>query len=773
MASVNTTLTSSIASIKDASGTNATRSTAGFTIPAGSAIVLPGWNYNSTRTSGDVTYTINGGSEISFGAPLFAYSRTGNSDRIYAFAVRNVSGGTCVINLKNCQYDVATPVILNAKANCLFRGSAKGEGNGTTATSGSLTPYWPVATGSVGYWDTASVAIGCMTHNVDTGTPTLTEGSGWTLLDKQQDYDGANQPGLSHFFHLANSSSIASAPTISQALNWLAAMVFVEDPPIIYLVSGGTTGACWFGSEADGGADSVDVINFPVPVLANQGIIPVLSNFAHDPSTSRISDDGGHTWTLGVQSPHVDGVQGSFTTFHVVTTTPVNTVTFDATALTAGDAGRYGQFGAFVVETPDTVNGFFTATPVHAEQTNVTTVNPGNLTPTTNLYLLIFGGNNRGHTTGVGALKPFTFPAGYELTLTHPGINGDGAYSAVHNSTTQSGWWFGFVETSTSSQNKTFGFDNNTGGARSILAAYNILGGDPAGGTNYDEQISLDTQGGYALTVQRSFDLNVSLGAGASAGPGGGNSISRDLLLNGTADAVSSRLITVAGLMSLAAQASAAYANLHNSVSAIVLSLQGDVTVSKTQTVGGLVTVQAIANVAPNPVQQALNVVALNANVNLTGGLALIRSLQLQLSGVAELSATGTVGSIVHDFLISLAGVSNLQVDKVLVLTAATAMQGQGTLSVNYQLQVAQTIAMSVRADVELTRQSIVGALLQLNISADVAMLAGRSFAALVELAVISTLESLEGGESGPALETLHFTLEMLRTYGFTEERFR
>lgn len=770
MASVNTTLTSSIASIKDASGTNATRSTAGFTIPAGSAIVLPGWNYNSTRTTGDVTYTINGGSEVSFGAPLFAYARTGNSDRIYAFAVRNVPGGTCVINLKNCQYDVATPIILNAKANCLFRFSAKGEGNGTTATSGSLTPYWPVATGSVGYWDTASVAIGAMTHNVDTGTPTLTEGSGWTLRDKQQDYDGANQPGLSHFIQLANSSSIASAPTISQTLNWLAAMVFVEDPPIIYLVSGGTTGACWFGSEADGGADSVDTINFPVPVLANQGIIPVLSNFAHDPSTSRISDSGGHTWNLGVQSPHIDGVQGSFTTFHIVTTTAVNTVTYDATALSAGDAGRFGQFGAFVVETPDTVNGFFTATPVHAEQSNVSTVNPGSLTPATTLYLLIFGGNNRGHTSD---LKPYTFPSGYELALTHPGINGDGAYSAVHNSTTQSGWWFGFVQTATTAQNKTFGFSATTGGARSILAAYNILGGDPAGGANYDEQITLGAQGGYALSVQRSFGLNLALGVGADAGPGGSSSIPRNIALAGIADAVTSRLLTMVGATSVGAQANASYAGLRNSLSAISLSLQSNLTLTRQQQVAGSVILQSIANVTPSPVQQALNILALNASANVTGALALIHSLQLQLSGSAEVITSGSIGSVVHDFLVGLAASANFQVNRDIVLNASAFLQGHANFHISYQLQLAQTIALAIIADIEVTRQSIVGALLQLGVDAQVAMLAGRSFTSLVELSVISTLESLEGAESGPALETLHFTLEVLRMYGFTEERFR
>jgi hypothetical protein len=487
MASVNA-VTSSITAITDATGTNQTRSTAGFTIPAGATAVLPGWNYNSSRVSGDAVYTINGGSEISFGAPIFTHVRTGNSDRMYAFVARNVSGGTCVISLKNCQYDVASPIIIDAKANCKILFGAKGEGNGTTALSGSATPLWPTAIpGSITPLSSSAVAIGLMTHNTDSGVPTLSEGSGWTLRHKQQDYDGAHQPGLCQYIQMVDESAVASAPTISQALNWLAGLLIIEDTPEIYLVMGGTIATGYFGDEGGGGADSIDDIVFPTEVLVGQGVSPQYSIYGHDPSTSRISDTSSNTWDLSGQIGYGGGVGASLTAFSSILDTEIPAgghVRYDATALSAGDNGRYGQAWAYVIEKPDTVNGWITATVVTRSQTSTTSVDPGGVTPfepDTNFTFVSFLGNNRGHVTGLGGiddLKPFTFPTGWNASITHTQINANGPHSAVHNSTTQSGWAFGFLLEDYADFAPTFGFSIATSEAHSMLIGFNILGGE-------------------------------------------------------------------------------------------------------------------------------------------------------------------------------------------------------------------------------------------------------------------------------------------------------
>lgn len=484
MASVNA-VTSSIAAITDATGTNATRSTAGFTLAAGSTLVLPGWNYNSLRANGDAVYTINGGSEISFGAPIFAHTRTGNSDRMYAFVARNTTGGTCVISLKNCQYDVAPPIVLDAKANCKILFASAAEGNGTTALSNSVTPLWPTAIpGSITPISSSAVAIGLMTHNVDTGTPTLSAGLGWTLRHKQQDYDGAHQPGLCQYIQMTNASPITSGPTIDQSLNWLAGLLIIEDTPEIYLVMGGTVGTGYFGDEGSGGADSIDDIVFPTEVLVGQGVSPQYSIYGYDPVTARISDSSSNTWDIKGQIGYGGGVGASLTAFGSILTTAIPAgghVRYDATSLPAGDNGRYGQSWAFVIENPDTVNGWVTSTVVTRSQTNTTSVDPGGVTPfdpDTDFRFVAFLGNNRGHTTD---LKPFTMPTGWTAAITHSQINGDGAHSAVHNSTTQSGWVFGFLQNTPGNYDSfapTFGFNTATGEAHSMLIGFNILGGE-------------------------------------------------------------------------------------------------------------------------------------------------------------------------------------------------------------------------------------------------------------------------------------------------------
>lgn len=253
--------------------------------------------------------------------------------------------------------------------------------------------------------------------------------------------------------------------------------------PDVYMVMGGTEGEGWFGHEGNGGADSVATITFSPAVPAGHAIVVVMSVYQYNPLTSDIDDDGGNTWGIDKQEAAVIGggsVSASVTVFRSILANPCSVFTYDVTGLPAGDAGRYGQLGAFVFSSPDTTNGFLTSTPVSNTQVSVTSVTPGSVIPVTDLWFAIFCGNNRGHTND---LKPYTKPSGYtDATLIHSEIDGDGAESAVHNSTTQSGWWFGKHGTTQTAETPSFGFSATTGGALSALVIYNIAGGAVAAG---------------------------------------------------------------------------------------------------------------------------------------------------------------------------------------------------------------------------------------------------------------------------------------------------
>jgi hypothetical protein len=269
---------------------------------------------------------------------------------------------------------------------------------------------------------------------------------------------------------------VVSAASGSYSLSGTAATLSVT--PLVYMVMGGTETEGWFGHEGKGGADSTATITFPEEVPAGAAIVVVLTCYQFNPTLSEISDDGGNTWTILQRAATIGGgsVDASVSQIRSVLTSPCNVFTYDATALPAGDAGRYGQIGAYVFSSPDTVNGFFTATAASNTQGSTSSVAPGTVTPDTDRSFVIFAGNNRGHTTD---LKPYTKPSGYtDDSLIHSEIDGDGAESAVHNSTTQSGWWFGKSLTTYTPQTPTFGFSVATGGALSLLAIYNIQGGE-------------------------------------------------------------------------------------------------------------------------------------------------------------------------------------------------------------------------------------------------------------------------------------------------------
>jgi hypothetical protein len=310
--------------------------------------------------------------------------------------------------------------------------------------------------------------------------------SGWTAIHIEKDNSTHLAGAMAYSPNISSAGSVNAVWATSNSSQWYAAGIIykaVASVPSIYMVMGGTETEGWFGHDGKGGADSTADIVFDPAVPAGAAIVVVMTVYGADPTLSLVSDDGGNTWTIDKQvaynSSGGDGQGGSVTVFRSVLTSSCSTFNYDATSLSAGSAGRYGQLGAYVFAEPDTVNGFFTATPVSNTQFTASTITAGTLAPATNKAFFIFVGDNRGHTEN---LKPYTKPSGYsDASLIHSEIDGDGEESAVHDSITQSGWWFGkLVETSTP-DSSTFVFSTTTAEARSIRIVYNLMGGTASG----------------------------------------------------------------------------------------------------------------------------------------------------------------------------------------------------------------------------------------------------------------------------------------------------
>jgi hypothetical protein len=485
---VDTATTALITRITNTSGSGS-QSTSGFTLPNNRIIVLPLARYLTNHASGDATYTINGGSPVSFGAPI---SQGTNNDRIDFFVTRVVSGGTCVITLDNCSYDMCPPIILDGKSQ--YRVSFA-----TLSTAASITEDppasgdYPVSSNGVSpVWNTeipanitkihsSKVAIGAFTHGPDSGTPVVTPGGTWTTLDSVTDYDGTFQPGTFVYKQVPDNSAVTADFIIDQSFRYTLSCIIVEDTPTIYMVMGGRVNTGYFGSDTFG-EESIGDVDFDPPLQPNTSYSPCLSLYGHTPDISLFSDNGGNTPTIKAQLAHDseggDTQGGSWTVLTVPVTTATSQFKYDGTSLTAGARGRYGQIGALVVETPDTSVGFQTITPVMDTFFTTQTITPGSSIPVISETVWGFYNNNRNHTD---QLKPYTKPSGYTVDkLVHSEIDGDGPFSAIHDSDTQSGCWeFKYVTGfTTESPSWTYG---GTAGlpaeARCMLVGFNIDGG--------------------------------------------------------------------------------------------------------------------------------------------------------------------------------------------------------------------------------------------------------------------------------------------------------
>lgn len=491
-------VTSTVTTITDTTGSAATRSTSAFTLPNNSFIVLPIANYSINHATGDAVYTIGGGAEISFGAPILNQGST--NDKLAFFVTRVVTGGTCVISIKNCSYDMCPPIILTGDAHykvtfttavdqASITENPASSGQFPVASNG-LTPSWNTEIpANVTPISSSKVAIAILTHGPDTGVPTITPGGTWTTRDSVTDYDGSFQPATIIYKQVPDNNAVVADIIINQSFRYTLTQIIIEDAPEIYFVPGyGSENSaekeCWFGHDGKGGPDDFARIDFDPPIPTGYGVVVPQSTFGGDPTIDMWSDSGGNTWTLqpgqvAYNSSGGDGNGGSLSVVTSVLTNPMSQFEYDASGKPAAANFKYGQLGAYVIKNPGT--GFRTITPVTNTQFVASNIAPGSSTPDYSLTFWIFLGNNRGHTEN---LKPYTKPSGYTIAhLIHPGIDGDGAESAVHNSITQSGWWFGKLVTGFSAETPSFIFNGgNTAEARSMLIGFNILGGSPPAG---------------------------------------------------------------------------------------------------------------------------------------------------------------------------------------------------------------------------------------------------------------------------------------------------
>jgi hypothetical protein len=207
--------------------------------------------------------------------------------------------------------------------------------------------------------------------------------------------------------------------------------------------------------------------------------------------------------TPGAQTAHnaAGSDDNSVSFFHDVLASDCTSCTYDASSLPAGDSGRYGQMAFYIVRDPDTVNGFFTATPVTNTQTTTTSVNPGTLTLPTDHCLELFGSATRNHADQLLPVveSPDEWPdeLKHEYFDTIPG-GGVDYPAAFQNSIISSGAVAGRVNTAGATSTPVWTFTGPvpaTAAALSVLVAFNILGGNPV---DLDETLAA---GAVGITV--------------------------------------------------------------------------------------------------------------------------------------------------------------------------------------------------------------------------------------------------------------------------------
>lgn len=469
------------------------------------------WDYSTTPGTGNLVYLKDGSATEVNLQLLRPYTRAGNSDRAAFFLFRgnSSSAGSYVLRTKNLPYACISAIIFTAKPNFWVKtttndlGAGEGTATGLNLVSPSLAPDY--ADPALALNAPPALAFGLMTHNID-GSAVPSDSAldadtagGWTLVHKQEDYDGASQPGATQYKSLTSTSAITSRFQIAVAtVAYLSQLAIVVDPPEVYRLMGGTQGTGWFGNDNAGGADSSDTLVHPTFVPVNQLVVYGSSLYNHTPTAAElISDDGSNAWVKRTGVAHNDlGAHndGSWTFYDSLLSSPLTSITINTSSV-LGDNAKWGQAMAWVIENPDTVNGYATAIPIIRSQTDATVIDPTNggsnpLLPPTTLGLALWGITNRGHTEDF--LPIVISDARFSELLHHTQLHvitnlgsTPPVYGSFHNSYTQSGSGLGAVISDGLPISPTIDFNGPVGlSARthSVLMFYNILGGTPVGG---------------------------------------------------------------------------------------------------------------------------------------------------------------------------------------------------------------------------------------------------------------------------------------------------
>jgi hypothetical protein len=349
-----------------------------------------------------------------------------------------------------------------------------------TASGNSTSPAAPTMT--------ATTTDGLAFSQISTRNQSVnqTVPSTWTALHIEKDNSTHLAGGSAYSPNISSAGSVTSVWT-SEGGPWFAAGVIYKatvspfDP--ITRIMGGTDDRGWFGNDAFGGADNAVSTTFSPAIPAGYGVIVCLALYGYTPTDASLLTiaGSGNSLTLNDQISYGGGVGGSVSFFSSVLTSDCSSIGYDATALAAGDNGRYGQMMFYIIQEPDLTNGFKTVTGVTNVQTPSTTVAPGTITPATDDCLIIMGWTNRGHTED---LLPLSGTGSFDSTLEHTELHvttsSPTEFGSVHNSITQSGSFVAVRHTTGVAFTPTITFTGpspSSGEVRSVLTAYNISGG--------------------------------------------------------------------------------------------------------------------------------------------------------------------------------------------------------------------------------------------------------------------------------------------------------
>lgn len=373
--------------LTDGSGSAGTNLTWTTTVSAGQMLVGAACGFGGAFVAGDVTDNRNGRTYN-----VDAGTGVSNGDRLAVWWLTNCAAGSTTIKLSTAT--VTFPIVyfwlIDCKSNAIVKSVAVANGSSTSPTSNTITP--PTLA-----FD--NISLGVMTHNV--GDVTISAGTGWTLDAKQENYSGPVQPGA--MIHKTSSDNSTMAPTwsLSGSPNWSVIGIEICNPPQYQYAS------------AIIDAQQSFSISFDWPVISGSVVSFGLVDYALDPTTTGLSDDGSNTWALDAQQTFGGGgsLDGSLTGFRSNITNQMQTITFDSGIVPGPDTpGTWFDAAILAWGPADAVASPFDTS--NTDLGNATNLDGGSCTSSTSRTLDILMLTNRGHAT-----NPVTLPAGYTIVI--------------------------------------------------------------------------------------------------------------------------------------------------------------------------------------------------------------------------------------------------------------------------------------------------------------------------------------------------------------------